>query len=919
MKILHINAQGVRKKFTEIKQLIYKYHIDIAIINEAKINLDNQKFNILNYDKLYEQKANHLGTIIYIKSGIRWAQTRLINSFNDDERNIEGCSIRVFTNHITGEYITIKGIYVPIPNQNELSDEFEQLLREEGAIIIGDMNLRMKLLGHPNDGGLGVLLRDTHINGDCRIIHSGQPSRPTSMGNKHILDIAITTYDHSDLDIKLCKQIEPIGSDHIPWLTTINLENDYEIQLSRNLKDIKSDQKKLDEFEQFLATKIDPCAKIETDADCDEIIMKLETAIVQTLDVFAPLKQTNLKDNLPEYIQKLIVKRNKAKNLAWCLRFTNRYNELKREHNRLKRYLAKKIAEYREESWNKVLENKTDNRRKMWSIQRAMKRPTQRLPRIENCNTELEIIDNLVNTAIIHVSDIAREDENTEKYTPFHPLEATSHAELKLALRKFKNQKAPGPDGIRADVLKLGGDTMITIFKRIMDYTINTGYFPKRWKESICIFLHKPGKDYTQLKSYRPISLLNIMGKWAERIILSRINTEINELIPEHQHGFVRQRGTGTQILRTGKYISDALEKGHSVAMISTDLSKAFDSINHKGLIKKMYEAGARNNIIKIIENYLSKRSTKGRFRTTTGTEKDVPHGVPQGSILGPVLFNLYVADIPKPRIAGQMLSQYADDLCILNAAEKPDHATRRAEWAAEEVIDYYKRWGLQCNVDKTECIMFSHKRPRRGNINSGYRNYIQLKNERIEYKNQVKYLGVVFDKRLSMNKHTKERVEKLKRVRGALNSIIGYRSKVNIETKLLIIQTCLLPVLDYGVIQLLPRYSKSNLTQLERQYRMALKAAGDFPRRTETKTLWEMLGQDPWHIRAHDLHYDMIEKLTSLTISGLEDPGPAYTKYGQFNPFLFSNRIGDIEYLNKSERGKPLHKRTALPRQHRL
>lgn len=87
---------------------------------------------------------------------MRWAQTKLINTFNNDERNIEGCSIRVFTNYVTGEYITIKGIYVPIPYQSELSDKFEQLHGEEGAFIIGDMNLRMKLLGQPNDGGLGV-------------------------------------------------------------------------------------------------------------------------------------------------------------------------------------------------------------------------------------------------------------------------------------------------------------------------------------------------------------------------------------------------------------------------------------------------------------------------------------------------------------------------------------------------------------------------------------------------------------------------------------------------------------------------------------------------------------------------------------------------------------------------------------------
>lgn len=914
---MHINVQGLRGKFIEVKHTTNKYNVDILILNEIKINLDKQRFNIPGYDKIYERKGQHLGTVMYIKRGLRWAQTPLIDSIDDADRRIEGCSINLYTKYINNDKITIKGIYIPIPRQGDLVDEFETLLLGESAIIIGDSNLRTRQLNHTRDVGLGIVLRDAIQRGSVRLVNTGLPSRPTSPGNG-ILDTAIVNHDHSLLEFK-CQQRECISSDHLPWTLDVIIDSNYEQPMSRNLMQIKGTREGRQAFEELLANNMVSKLQITSNEDCDMYIAEIEKAIVKTLDELAPLRIVDFKERLPTHIRDRIAERNAKKQRAWRLRYTGLRAVARRQYNTCKHQLSKEIIQHKEAEWTKLLENTKDNRKRMWAVQRALKKPPTKLPHFSDCTNELEIIDRMVDTAIVKEATIDASDECTEITTPFAPLNRSSKHELKLALKRFKNSKAPGPDGIKADILKLGGDTMITIFKRIMDYVLEMGYFPKRWKISTCIFLHKAGKDHSDPKSYRPISLLNIMGKWAERIILNRIETELSEIIPSHQHGFTRNRGTATQTLRTGKYIADALDKGHSVAMISTDLSKAFDSINHKGLCRKLIDAGARNNIVKMIESYLSNRTTRGSFRTTLGTEQRVPHGVPQGSILGPAIFNLYVADLPNERIAGQMLSQYADDLCILNAAERPDHATRRAEWAATDIIDYYKKWGLKCNVDKTECIMFSHKRPRLNNMNTGYRNYVQIRGERIAFKPEIKYLGVWLDKRLSMNKHAKENIEKAKRVRGALYPIIGYRSKLSVDIKLLVIQACLLPVIDYGVIQLLPRYSKTNLLKLERQYKMALKSAAHLPRRTDTDLLWEYLQQDPWHIRAHDLHGDMIERLKSLSIEGLQEQGPAYTRYGQHNPFLFATRVGEIEYINKKDRDKPLFKRLAPFRQRRL
>ena len=569
------------------------------------------------------------------------------------------------------------------------------------------------------------------------------------------------------------------------------------------------------------------------------------------------------------------------------------------------------FCEYREEKWHAIINSKHDSRAKMWQVQRSLKRPPQQLPQLPNCSTESDTIDALVDAAIVKEAVVPMHLTTIEINTPFAPLRLTTPAEVKAALFRCRNKKAPGPDTIKADAMKLAGPAFVAALTKIINYTLSTGRYPARWKEGDCIFLHKTGKPYREASSYRPITLLNIMGKVCERVMHSRVVEECDHIIPAYQHGFKRQRGTATQLLRMGAFITDALDNSNSVAMISTDLSKAFDSINHRRLTHKLRAANIPNNIIKLLEDYLADRRVRGRFRTVAGTEQRVPHGVPQGSVLGPLVFNLYVHDIPDTRIAGQMLSQYADDLCILNEAARPAAAITRAEWAAREIIDYYQINGLKCNISKTECILFTTKRK--------HARTMRIKDEAISIKSCVKYLGVNLDKRLSMNKHTEYVIRKAKQVRGMLGPIIGFYSNCNIDTKVAVIQACLLPILDYGVVQLLPRYSKTNLQRIERQYRMALKAAGQFPRNVSTEILWEMLDDDPWHLRVADLHSDMLNKMTSLVVPDINTHGAPYFRCGHHNPALSTSRMGEIEYLPKSERTKAVSKRAAPRRPARL
>lgn len=863
-----------------------------------------QKLNITGYDKIFDSLADHLGTAMYIRRGLQWTQVRLLPEY-DQHREIEGCSIKLETKDGP---LTINGIYLRGNSQRQTRLQLESLWENGNGLYIGDHNIRSTRLGQTRTDTTGRMLETYHENGLIEIWHTNLPSRPNHAG-QGILDIAIATGPTMQYRAN-AKQIESIGSDHMPWLLTIELEHELQLPVGRNLKAFLSNADSINrykrEIEQHLQYLHEIGTVIDTNDRCEIAILNTENAIIRALDIVAPFEPIDHKNALTPELREALETRNRLKRIAARTRtFSARY-----EYNQAKNLFARMLYEWRDEKWRKIINSTENQRERMWRVQKSLKKPPQRLPMIPGCQSERDTINALVNAAIVQDVNVDAENKDTMKTTPFQPIEEINMLNIKKAVFSFKNRKAPGPDGIQGYALKYAGPVLWKRLADVVNYILHTGYFPTRWKTGECIFLHKNGKDYRQPTSYRPITLLNTMSKVCERVLYDKILKSTFEVIPDFQHGFVRGKGTATQILRTGKYICDHLAARRHVSMIATDLTKAFDSIHHEGLTKKLVDSNIDARFIKLIENYLDKRRTRGRFRTTTGDDIHVPHGVPQGSILGPLIFNLYVHDLPKTDIAGQIMSQYADDLCVLNVGTTPDFATIKSEWAANVIMTYYHKWGLKCNVDKTECIMFSKRRPQTDRHQKGYKPFVKIKDTQIHYKKEVKYLGVWLDRNLSMNKHVAYVRKKAQMVRGMLGPIIGWFSKVDVEVKKLVIQACLLPVLDYGVVQLLPRISKSNILSLERQYRMALKTASNLPRCLPTEIIWEMLDEDPWHLRIHDLHVDMLLKLETCRYGGLEVAGEAYNIPGQFNPMKKTKRYGDIEHIPPAERKKQVSKR---------
>ena len=235
--------------------------------------------------------------------------------------------------------------------------------------------------------------------------------------------------------------------------------------------------------------------------------------------------------------------------------------------------------------------------------------------------------------------------------------------------------KAPGPDVIFNVMLKHVSYSTAILLTRMFNKCIELGYFPKVWKLAKVVPVLKPGKDPCLGSSYRSISLMSAISKIFERIIHTWLETHVsaNNILPDVQFGFRRQRSAVMQLQRVLQIVSNAKTSWKSTGISLLDVEKAFDSVWHNGLIYKLRLQGFPSYLVHLVQNYLSGRTLAVYVNSEKSDSYSNCAGVPQGSVIGPLFYNCYTADVPSLR-SGTDLALYADNSAIFCSSRTLRH-----------------------------------------------------------------------------------------------------------------------------------------------------------------------------------------------------------------------------------------------------
>ena len=438
-----------------------------------------------------------------------------------------------------------------------------------------------------------------------------------------------------------------------------------------------------------------------------------------------------------------------------------------------------------------------------------------------------------------HGKNLKQKEKNTkEKYN--NPI---TIKEIRIALRK-KKDTAEGKDNIRYSIYKLLPNEGLKLICKLFNIYWETGDIPQELKHAVTIPILKPEKDPKMAKSYRPISLTSHLGKLMETIINSRLvhHLEENNIIASNQSGFRKNRQTLDHIIRLTDTVEKCKQNDKLNIAVALDLEKAFDTVHRDGILIELKEKKIGGNMYNYIQSFLDNRTLQVRIGNEYSETKHIKNGVPQGAVISPTLFNMMINSIENNEELHKNteLGSFADDqaiwlkpnICIKRGGKlvskvgQQSKTKQAIESAATTLVKNLNKKGFKVNVEKTQVIVFNSKREVTLNING----------TNVTSKNEMKYLGVTFDKELNFSRHIDLVRNKATKSLNLLRYLAGRGHWGSTSKTLKVIYLNLIKSrLSYGE-EVYNRAPKSKLDTLENIQRQALKCISGIHDRNASK-----------------------------------------------------------------------------------
>lgn len=346
------------------------------------------------------------------------------------------------------------------------------------------------------------------------------------------------------------------------------------------------------------------------------------------------------------------------------------------------------------------------------------------------------------------------------------------------AIQALDWNSAPGPDEISSKFIKKMALSLVDPLHQIFHKSLESGQVPEGWKLANITPVHKSGSK-TQVKNYRPISLTSTVCKLLEQIVKRHLLKHMQALgiIPSSQHGFVPNRSCTTNLVQFFEEVTGGVDKGFPVDVVYLDFQKAFDLVPHRTLIAKLHKNGIQGKLLAWIKEWLSGRKQRVTINRESSDRTFVESGVVQGSVLGPILFLIYVSDMSSVIKRPSFLGTYADDTKLGRAIQpgKNDHKALQSD--INRLTEWCRENGMRFNVSKCKVIHFGHK--------NGRQQY-EIDGTPLEAVESHKDLGILIQDNLKPSLHVASIVKKANAILGQVKRTFSFRKRetlVNIYT----------------------------------------------------------------------------------------------------------------------------------------
>ena len=795
--IFHLNTHSLQYHKTDLDILLdsLRLEFDIIAISETRLQKGTapvRNIDIPNYQ--YEHtptEANKGGTLLYISDKLNYKPRKDLEIYN--KKQIESTFVEILNEK--GKNIIVGCIYKHHTiTQNEFIEILSPLLmkiskEKKICYLAGDFN--MNLLHLEKDPEIEKYFDLLTNNKFMPLVTS--PTRIAKSSKTLIDNIFYNQFSNDIISGNLTVGI----SDHMPQFALIP---NHPFQITKNTN---KNKKKIRKYKQVDSVKFNQDLErinwsISQSDDVNQYGTNFLNVFEQVLNVHAPLTETKVtrkkikqksKPWINNGILKLIKNKDKSHN-----KFLKEKNQVKKDilfdkYKQQKNEITKLIRSSKKLHYNEYFASNSKNIKKLWSGINQIINKTNKANANPVC-IEIDIDGNITtitepkqiaNAFNDHYTSVANQILKKRKYSgkkEFHAylkspnsksfmIKPTTPEEIEDIITKLDISKSVGPNSIPNQLIKLIKKSISIPLANMFNSSFINGTCPEFLKISIIIPIYK--KDSKLIVSnYRPISLLSNINKILEKLMFNRLYSflETNKCIYDLQFGFRKKHSTNHALLNMTQQIRDTIDNGNIAIGVFVDFQKAFDTVNHKILLRKLEHYGIRGIANNWFSSYLSKRRQFVSIGGTNSETLNIEHGVPQGSVLGPLLFLIYINDL-HTCIKHSTTRHFADDTNLLYTIDYNKPRNRNLTRNLNKDLKSLNHWLLAnkitLNSAKTEVIMFKNKRTPAPNVS------IKLNGISIERVDEVKYVGILFDEHLTFKGHIKVLNAKLKRANNLL------------------------------------------------------------------------------------------------------------------------------------------------------